>query len=350
MADVSLDIKEAIKQIYLADTDAIRNLSEVAQKIQADGLTVPAHANIRGRMNVGSNTNAKDLADYIGLSVENPNDTHIRLKTKADDNKNTYLINRDGNFRINTHGIGDMFGVNKDGHTFNVCTGEHVHNFIGRGDNPYISLGKEGEWDGKSWYMQNIKNDGVNKIFRIGVHADGSKLDLHKNGNAYFAGDINGPKNINIGGLILEKRNKARFIRVGNKNSELKQDYWTLVQIRAFDHNGIDVALSKPVNILEGSAHANTKPGNVTKGVVFDNGLRDNYYLGFHGNPGISVLQIDLGAEYDLSQIQLFNRWNADADWRMNGTTIELFGANGQRNRIIHTGIWHRQYSKEFLL
>jgi hypothetical protein len=34
----------------------------------------------------------------------------------------------------------------------------------------------------------------------------------------------------------------------------------------------------------------------------------------------------------------------------MNGTTIELFGADGQRNRIIHTGLWHRQYSKEFLL
>ena len=358
MADVSnIDqIKEAVKQVYMADIEAIRNLSEVAQKIQANGLTIPAHANIRGRMSIGSNTNAKDLADYIGLSVENTNDTHIRLKTKADDNKSVYLINRDGHLRVNTHGIGDMFGVNRDGHTYNVCTNDNVHHFVGKGDNPYITLSKEGEWGGKSWYMQNVKNDGTNKIFRIGVHDEGPKLDIHKNGNTYFAGDINGPKNVNVGGQInsrgniLEKRNRARFIRVGNKNSELKQDSWTLIQIRVFDNNGTDVALSKPVTILDGSATNNTNETNITKGVIFDKGLQDNYYLGFHGAAGVSVLQIDLGAEYDLSQIQLFNRWNDSVDWRMNGTTIELFGADRQRNRIIHTGLWHRQYSKEFLL
>jgi hypothetical protein len=33
-------IKDAVKQIYLADVEAIRNLSAVATKLQADGLTV----------------------------------------------------------------------------------------------------------------------------------------------------------------------------------------------------------------------------------------------------------------------------------------------------------------------
>ena len=202
MTNVSNDIKEAVKQVYVADVESIRNLSEVAKTVQADGLTVPAHANIRGRMNIGSNTNAKDLPDWLGLSVENAGDAHIRLKTKADDNKNVYLIDRDGNFRVNTHGIGDMFGVNKDGHTYNTSTSDNVHNFISRGDNPYISLSKEGEWGGKSWYMQNVKNDGTNKIFRIGVHDEGSKLDIHKNGNAFFTGDINGSKNVNVGGQL----------------------------------------------------------------------------------------------------------------------------------------------------
>ena len=44
MADIpsTVDqIKDAVKQIYLADVEAIRNLSAVATKLQADGLTVP---------------------------------------------------------------------------------------------------------------------------------------------------------------------------------------------------------------------------------------------------------------------------------------------------------------------
>jgi len=140
MGDVSNlnQIKEAVKQVYNADVEAIRNLSAVASQLQANGLTVPAHMNIKGKMNIGSDANAKDFPEWLGLSVENPGDAHIRLKTKADENKNVYLINRDGHLRVNTHGVGDMFGVNRDGHTYNIHTGDHVHHFVGRGDNPYI--------------------------------------------------------------------------------------------------------------------------------------------------------------------------------------------------------------------
>lgn len=190
MGEVSGDIKDVVKQVYLADVEAIRNLSEVSTKLQAGGLTVPSNLNIRGKMNIGSDANSKDFPDWLGLSVENAGDSHIRLKTKNDENKNVYLIDRDGNFRINTHGIGDMFGVNRDGHTYNIHTGDHVHHFVGKGDNPYITLSKDGEFNNKSWYLQNVKNDGSNKIFRIGVHAEGPKLDIHRNGNAYVSGQL----------------------------------------------------------------------------------------------------------------------------------------------------------------
>ena len=110
-------IKDAIKQVYAADVDAIRNLSNVATQLQKDGLTVPGHMNIKGKMNVSSDTNAKDFPDWLSMSVEHAGDSHIRLKTKADNNKNIYLINRDGHFRLNTEGPGggDMFKVNKNG-------------------------------------------------------------------------------------------------------------------------------------------------------------------------------------------------------------------------------------------
>ncbi len=230
MADVgNLDqIKEAVKQVYLADVEAIRNLSNVASQLQASGLTVPAHMNIKGRMNLGSDANAKDFPDWLGLSVENPGDAHIRLKTKGDENKNVYVINRDGNLRVNTHGIGDMFGVNRDGHTYNLHLGDHVHHFMGRGDNPYITISKEGEWGHKSWYLQNVKNDGDNKIFRIGVHDEGPKLDIHRNGNAFFTGQVVASGRNILAELDELKANAVRYndvINITNRGTGNHEQY-----------------------------------------------------------------------------------------------------------------------------
>ncbi len=184
MADVgNLDqIKEAVKQVYLADVEAIRNLSNVASQLQASGLTVPAHMNIKGKINIGSDANAKDFPEWLGMSVENAGDAHIRLKTKADENKNVYVINRDGHLRVNTHGVGDMFGVNRDGHTYARHTGDHVFNFNGDGNNPYISLGKTDTWDKKKLYIQNVNAHTENPLFRVGIHGTGTLMDMDKAG------------------------------------------------------------------------------------------------------------------------------------------------------------------------
>ncbi len=54
MADVgNLDqIKEAIKQVYIADVEAIRNLSNVATQLQAGGLTIPGNLTVKGSFNI----------------------------------------------------------------------------------------------------------------------------------------------------------------------------------------------------------------------------------------------------------------------------------------------------------
>ena len=51
MSNVSNDIKEAVKQVYLADVESIRNLSEVATKLQAGGLTIPGNLTVTGSFN-----------------------------------------------------------------------------------------------------------------------------------------------------------------------------------------------------------------------------------------------------------------------------------------------------------
>lgn len=388
-------IKEAVKQIYLADVESIRNLSNVASKLQTDGLILPGHMNIEGKLNIGSNINAKYFPDWLRLSVDsNTTDTAIRLKTKTDDTKNIHLVNRDGSFRISNKS-GDIFGVNPDGHLYNIHTGDHVYNFVGRGVNPYITISREGE---KSWYIQNANNDGINKIFRIGfdsLNNDGAKLDIHKDGNAFFAGNITIPgrlsaKDITIPGNltandVITNKNKARYIRVGNmksidiinRNTGVKstnsdsplavKNYWTLIEIRVLDKNGVNLAELKDVKQNQGNPTNNTIPTNITNGKIFPDSSKpskDNYLDGYHGGTGTHQLEIDLGNEYDIDAIELYNRYIAgkdenkssptydiDIEARMNGTIVELINGNKDIiNRTIHTGLWHRTYSKEYIL
>jgi hypothetical protein len=58
MADVSNDIKEAVKQVYLADVEAIRNLSEIATKINAGTFVFPGNLTVTGSFKANSSINA----------------------------------------------------------------------------------------------------------------------------------------------------------------------------------------------------------------------------------------------------------------------------------------------------
>jgi len=67
MADVgNLDqIKEAVKQVYMADVEAIRNLSNVASKLQAGGLTVPGQLKVGGKIST-NNLDPANMPDGWG--------------------------------------------------------------------------------------------------------------------------------------------------------------------------------------------------------------------------------------------------------------------------------------------
>ena len=95
------DARQAVREVYNADVDAIRGLSEVAKKLQAGGLTHP------GRLTVNSG------GDHIPIIAQSNTDSHILMKTQNDGNKDTYLINRNGMMRI--WAGDDRFGVNRDG-------------------------------------------------------------------------------------------------------------------------------------------------------------------------------------------------------------------------------------------
>lgn len=79
IADVgSLDqIKEAVKQVYLADVEAIRNLSNVATKLQAGGLTVPGQLT----------TNIINASDNINVSNKTNEGGRIRILNELKNGK-----------------------------------------------------------------------------------------------------------------------------------------------------------------------------------------------------------------------------------------------------------------------
>ena len=66
--DVTSQVKQTIKQVYLADVESIRNLSEVATKLQKDGLTIPGNLIVTGTINVKGASSLESTLTVKGAS------------------------------------------------------------------------------------------------------------------------------------------------------------------------------------------------------------------------------------------------------------------------------------------
>jgi hypothetical protein len=72
MSNVPDNIKEAVRQVYNADVEAIRNLSEVAKKLQAGGLIHPGNLDVKGDIKIGGNIlNDKQIISNFRSSDDN---------------------------------------------------------------------------------------------------------------------------------------------------------------------------------------------------------------------------------------------------------------------------------------
>ncbi len=154
--------------------------------------------------------------------------------------------------------------------------------------------------------------------------------------------------NFDISGNLLKKQNKARYIRVGNNvDSAIPYgDYWTITEIEVYDTSGVNVAKNKAVTITVGTAYNSAFP--VSNAVNGSAPREDSNY--YHGNTGKNEIEIDLGQEYLIDHIVLYNRYNEEQSTRLDNTSIQLLDSNKKRNRIIFTGNWYQTYSKEYVL
>jgi microcystin-dependent protein len=92
----STQIKQAVKEIYLADIESIRNLSAVASKLVKEGLTIPGNLKVSGNIEVGGTTkcigafNVEDTITVKGIStLQNVNALGSTTFNGAVDFKNT---------------------------------------------------------------------------------------------------------------------------------------------------------------------------------------------------------------------------------------------------------------------
>ena len=334
-------IKDLVKQVYLADVESIRNLSAVAKKLQEDGgLVTPANMSIRGKVTINSPTDAKSLPANVTMTIDNPTETTLRLKTKADDAKNVTLTNNDGNLQMGNPKGADLLNIKSDGNVAikqGLTTGSLTASSLTSG-----TLTTTGDMTcNTNLTGQNIR---ANNNLAVGNTLIGKDIQA--------SGTITGTI---ITGTINNTRNRARYIIVGNhKRPDLAIDSWSLIEAEVYDINGVNIAKGKQVSIVKGAGGDTTNypPSKITDGQIFTNrSFGDNMINGYYGTSALSQgLEIDLGADYDLSQIVLFNRFSEPISSRLNGTTIELVNSAKIPVRLIQTGIWNNIYSKEYTL
>ena len=64
-------IKEAVKQVYMADVESIRNLSNVAAQLQAGGLTIPGDLTVKGKFILDGAANINSGQILLGKQEAN---------------------------------------------------------------------------------------------------------------------------------------------------------------------------------------------------------------------------------------------------------------------------------------
>ena len=268
---------------------------------------------------------------------------------------------------------------------------------------PNAKIDKNGNIEGK-----NLKLKGkivTNDLNFTNGYVSGNMVfgpnDTTVNAKINKDGDIEG-NNLKLKGNlivndILIKKNRARIIRVGNINStdvmdensfknafsfsgnanatsttstEKKtdkslaaEDFWSLIEIRVFDDTGINRAANGTVKQITGKPNPYTKVDNIIDGSIISIN-KENEANGYIGDKGKHLLEINLGDEYNISQIQLFNRHDPidptkpKVSDRMNDTIVELISDLNYKtvpqvlylNRRINTGLWDGIYYKEFIL
>ena len=200
-------IKDAIKQIYLADVEAIRNLSAVATKLQADGLTIPGQLKVGGKL-ATNNLDPANMPDGWGGGLRIFDGYSSGTMGFGPDGKklNAY-INAAGDMLGNNLTLNNNLNVKVISAQDNI----NVSNKSNEGGRLRIlnelKNGKANQTN--DWSIWNMTGDYGNKLSFWRYNGDGknigSALDLYDNGT------VNIPGNLSANSMYIRKNNYIFF-------------------------------------------------------------------------------------------------------------------------------------------
>lgn len=201
MADVGVSdqVKEAVRQIYLADVEAIRNLSNIAARLQAGGLTVPGQIKVGARLST-NNLDPANMPDGWGGGLRIFDGyASGTMGFGPDGKKINASINANGELKLGTWSVRE----NKAGHLIFIKDGTKYDDDYSKipQDTGFIALGQ----DGNIW---------SNRSTGRGWLAD-TKLNVS-------GGTVSGPLNVtgqlNMGDMIVMNDKQIRFRGAGDGN------------------------------------------------------------------------------------------------------------------------------------
>ena len=294
MANVTDDIKEGIRQVYLADVDAIRNLSEVAKKLQAGGLVNPGNLTVNGfinstsisriggdwlRINNEGGTNGR-TALYGNLSVNGIMDGHSGLSVGTWGDAGEGNIKASGN--ITAGSINTNTGIRAD----NPIANGWISGTFGLGNKDRVVIGNLDNQAAvgahnnalNAWTALRLQGDSINMVPNNGIvnfpngwrintsdghfriQKDGQdKLVAHNAGHPVYApngmdvgnwvgtggGTLNVSGNANIAKGLTAGNKDGNVVRYGDPmafNMPYASNDWWLSEhnggVRAREHRG----------------------------------------------------------------------------------------------------------------
>ncbi len=343
------DITNIINDLYMTDVDAIRNLSDVATKLQTqDKLILPGQLNVQGKL-ATNGLNPSDMPDkwtgglrFIdGYASGNmgfgPNATTINAQIDNGGNIMGKNLNLNGKIVTNDLTFNNSFTSG------NMSFGPNATTINAR-------INKDGDIDGNNLNLKgNLK---VNNVLTTKNRARYIRVG-NKMTPSTIINNLDGSTNTDVSPLAIDNLDGSTNTDV----SPLANDNWHLIEIKVLS-SGLNVANNAtvtPVGEITDNNNkkydTNTSYANITNGIIFGNTQTDNIIHGYRGGKGRHLLEIDLTKEYDIDAIELYSRYSGNTANEMNGTIVELISGDKLTiNRRIHTGIWHRTYSKEYIL
>ncbi len=357
-AVTSDQVKQMIREIYLADIDAIRNLSNVATQLSTGGYTIPATLTVSGKTNLNDITTIKngllitngnkgiDLYPSAGTeqnkifmdfnsvdSIKNDRDCRI---TMEGGNTTTPATGQDGNERgkysINT---GDIVINTKGTNLANNTYGSGTISLNGNTSIPQtLNIGSattDSILNIGGWKIQSLATDKTLRFFYNGQQ----QLAVHNT-------DAGMPwKNSlwSAGPFISNSVYAIRYIDISNGFHD-----WAIPELRAIDIDGNNVASGKPATLLSGQTYATNQGlvSAITNNVIFPGStIADNWPQGFTAKNGTSCkIRIDLGADYYLKKIVILGRYHDCCHDRLRDANIVCVDSLGVARYSVILGSW----------